>query len=117
ITRTVPITDDIITTYIYDEENRLIGTRDALYDGSLSATLHVTGTAYNDLEKAQFTTNSLGKVTSYLYDSAGNLIQTTYPGDADTAVAVTRTVYDNSNRPLYTQARAVPDSVSGDTTV
>ena len=100
---------DITTRYYYDDQNRLVRTEDALYDAA-NPSLHKTETVYNDYGKPISTSDGLGRVTTYLYDANGNLIETTSPGDASTPVTITRTVYDELNRPIYTQERAIKPS-------
>jgi RHS repeat-associated protein/uncharacterized delta-60 repeat protein len=120
LNRTLPngVPESITTTRVYDAQNRLVTTRDPLYDAAISEVDHVTGIAHNQIGKAAFTTNNAGHVTSYFYDAIGNLIQTLHPGDADTPASVTRTVFDTQNRPIWVQERcAAPNPADSGTTV
>ena len=101
----------ITTTYFYDGQNRLIETRDALYDSALP-TLHCTKTFYNAIGKPETTIDKLGRQTTYTYDVRGNLIQTAYPTELATPLTVSRTVYDAQNRVAYTQDRAEPSDTA-----
>src|ERR1041384_683436 len=97
-TRTTPAGVQILRTiYTYDSQNRLIKTTDPLNNSST--------VTYNGIGKVDTTTDQLSRPTSYTYDGRGNLIQATYPGDANTPVTITRTVYDDNGRPVYTQDR------------
>lgn len=63
--------DTLVTTFVYDAQNRVIKTIDPL-----SGTNSV---AYNGIGKQDTTTDALGRVTSYTYDNMGQLTLTTYP--------------------------------------
>src|SRR5262249_19190698 len=67
--------ESITTIHIYDGQNRLIETRDALYDPS-TPRLHCTKIFYNAAGKPLTTIDKLGRQTAYTYDARGNLIQT-----------------------------------------
>ncbi len=116
-TRTLPsgASQSITTAFIYDDANRLIETRDPEWTSS-AADLHRTRTVYNDYSQVTQTYDSLGRVTSYLYDASGNRVQTTYPTDANTPLAVSRTIYDRNNRPLYVQDRVATATPTTGTT-
>jgi RHS repeat-associated protein len=101
--------ESISTTHIYDGQNRLVETRDALYDPAVPA-LHSTKTAYNALGQPEIVVDKLGRQTTYTYDVRGNLIQTAYPSDANTPRTVRRTVYDAQNRVICVQDRAQPSN-------
>src|SRR5262249_50996577 len=75
--------ESIGTTHIYDGQNRLVETRDALYDAA-TPTLHSAKTVYNALGQPEIIVDKLGRQMTYTYDVRGNLIQTAYPGDANT---------------------------------
>ena len=100
----------VTNSYEFDARNRMVRSLDALG--------YTNTTTYNALGKAESTTDKIGQETRYWFDARGNLIQTGYPSDADTPAAVTRTVYDESNRPIYTQWRTAANDPadSGDTT-
>ena len=84
-TRTLPEggTEDIVTKYLYDSENRLEAT--IMPDGKVSETRY---TSFGQTDKSilwkstadnQLGTESLARVTSYGYDNRGNQTSTTYP--------------------------------------
>ena len=76
-----------------------------------------TELTYNQLGKVATSKDKLGRVTSFLYDQRGNLIQTVYPADGNTSLTVTRTVYDANNRPIYRQDPHIPINPYGPTTI
>jgi RHS repeat-associated protein len=87
------------TTYVYDEQNRLIETRDPLNNSKR--------TQFNEASKPVATFDELDRKTQYLYDIRYNLIQTTHPwDDSDPRKIVERTVYDSRDRLLFTQDKA-----------
>jgi RHS repeat-associated protein len=100
----------VTTSHEFDARNRLVRSLDALG--------YTNTTTFNALGKAESTTDRMGRQTRYWHDARGNLIQTAYPSDANTPAAVTRTVYDELNRPVYTQRRTAANDPadSGDTT-
>jgi RHS repeat-associated protein len=84
----VPVT----TTTLYDAQNRVIQTIDAL--GNTNRTF------YNALGKVDYAIDKFGNTNSFIYDALGNVIQTTYPNNTST-----RTVYDAAGRAYLTGDR------------
>jgi len=84
------------TRMIYDAQNRVIQTIDALG--------RTNSTTYNKLGKQATTTDVWGRTTSYTYDPLGNLIETLYANGS-----VTRTTYNERSHVVYSQDRAMPD--------
>jgi YD repeat-containing protein len=82
----------VATTTVYDGQNRVIQTVEAL--GNTNRTF------YNTLGKVDYTIDAFGNTNSFLYDALGNLIQTTYPNGT-----FTRTVYDSAGRTYLTTDR------------
>jgi RHS repeat-associated protein len=65
-----------------------------------------SSTTYNSIGKVETSTDRLGHVTRYSYDSLGNLVQTEYPGSTVypvVPVTITLTVYDAASRACYVQ--------------
>jgi len=86
-------TETLVTSYVYDADNRLIKT--TLPDGSFAKT------AYNAIGKPSSVTDPLGHVISYTYDIVGNLTSKIYPDGTFES-----TVYDVENHPVSTIDRA-----------
>jgi RHS repeat-associated protein len=101
----------VATTYAYDGANQLTQVKDATglvtasyaYDANHNRTSQTTsaGTTSYSYDAASDTeltslTNPSGKVTSYVYDTNGNLTRAVY--DASGANQVTTYGYDSSNR-------------------
>jgi RHS repeat-associated protein/uncharacterized delta-60 repeat protein len=105
---TTPASDPIETRFFYDDQDRLYETQNPLWVSS-NPDENVNRTIYNEFGRAASTMDALGRTTTYDYDARGNLVQTTYPHDAETPVSVSRTVYDEMNRPIYIQDAATPD--------
>lgn len=103
---------DLVTVFTYDGQNRLIDTEDQLHGHSK--------TIYNELGKQAKSIDRNNRVTEYLYDPNGNLVETIYPGNwaaaniPATPIAITRTVYDEKNRPVYVQERHAPSANADD---
>ncbi len=84
-TRTLPQggTEDIVTRYLYDTENRLKAT--IMPDGKVSETRYTSfgqtdrSILWQSLADYQSGNLVLGRVTSYGYDNRGNQVVTTYP--------------------------------------
>lgn len=83
---------NVTTTTVYDGQNRVIQTIDAL--GNTNRTF------YNTLGKVDYTIDKFWNTNSFLYDGLGNLIQTTYPNNTST-----RTYYDAAGRATLTSDR------------
>ena len=77
--------ESLITSYVYDAENRLIET--TLPDGAVSTT------EYNTFGQQGKTTDALGRETTYAYDDRGNMVATTYPDGTTSSMT-----YDVENR-------------------
>jgi len=84
------------TRMIYDAQNRVIQTIDALG--------RTNSTTYNKLGKQATNTDAWGRTTIYTYDALGNLIETLYANGS-----VTRATYNEKSQVVYSQDRAVPD--------
>jgi RHS repeat-associated protein len=105
-TRTLPdaTTEDVITRYRYDADNRLVATIQP--DGRVSKTRYnAVGKEVKTLEwrtVADYTSadESLARVTSYAYDEAGNLTSTTYADGSTEA-----TGYDAEAHRTWSQDR------------
>ena len=99
----------IRTEYTYDAQNRVtLTTLKETIDAGSNAVLQTTSVAYNALGKQDTTTDAYNRVTHYVYDALGNLIETQFPNGT-----VTRTAYDENNHPWIVQDKAVTNSVGG----
>jgi RHS repeat-associated protein len=106
VTRTLPGggTEEVVTRFIYDAENRLRAT--ILPDGRVTETRY---TSFGKEEKSvlwptladyQSGNDALARITSYTYDARGNQTSVTYP-DSTTEL----TAYDLENRKAWSQDR------------
>ena len=77
--------ESLVTSYVYDAENRLVQT--TLPDGAVSTT------EYNTFGQQGKTTDALGRETTYAYDDRGNMVATTYPDGTTSSMT-----YDVENR-------------------
>ncbi|HWQ91673.1 MAG TPA: RHS repeat-associated core domain-containing protein [Clostridia bacterium] len=107
-----------VTTYAYDLQNRVINTlvQADPPDPQVNASSSIT---YNAIGKQDTTTDNLGRVTKYYYDSYGNLVQTEYPASAAypaVNISVARTVYDAAGRATYIQDRVEASANAASTT-
>ncbi len=80
--------DDVTSTYVYDNINRLIQMTQPDPDGAGSQTAPVSSYTYNANGNRITETNPLGKVTTWAFDNLNRLTQTTQP-DPDGAGALT----------------------------
>ena len=87
VVRTLPdsSTENILTTFEYDNENRL--TKTIFNDSTF------TETTYNAIGKEATARDQLGRMTSFDYDDRGNLTKTTFPD-----LTTEESVYDLENR-------------------
>jgi YD repeat-containing protein len=67
-------------------------------------------TTFGEFGLTVSTTDGRVRTTSYDYDLGGNRVQTRYPDKGNTPVTVSRTVYDEKNRPVLIQDRAAPEA-------
>ncbi len=101
----------------YDKEGRVTATEQYVYDTVKTFTagydfgddgsyrLWSTSTTYNDAGQVETSTDKFGTQTTYVYDDRGNLVETyTQAKDASgtDVFVVTRTVYDDNGRAIYT---------------
>lgn len=93
------------TRFTYDPRNRLITTMDPLGVETPATNDRVSTTSFEGSGKPAQTVDVMGRTTSMVYDVNGNLIETTYPDGS-----VSRTYYDDFNRPVYVQDRCATDT-------
>ena len=89
--------ETLTNSFVYDRQGRLIFSTNALGG--------VRKSVYDVRGKLTSSFDELGRETLMLYDRRGNLIQTIYPQNSSGDYALSRTVYDALNRPLYVQDR------------
>jgi YD repeat-containing protein len=103
---------EVITTrYYYDALNRVVtNVVSATIGGAASLAPQTNIMTYNALGKQATSTDAAGRVTSSVYDFAGNLIETDYPDGT-----VSRTSYDGFGRQQYVQDRAMTNAAGNST--
>jgi RHS repeat-associated protein len=93
------LNQSIVTESTYDSQNRVVSTKDPELRSS-TVTLDEAG-------RQTKTVDVYGRETWFAYDSLGNLIQTIYSDGS-----VSRTAYDERNRPRFTQDRVKLSSMT-----
>lgn len=95
-------TEDVVTKYVYDAENRLKAT--VMSDGNVSETRYTSfgqtdkTLLWKSLADYQSGNTALARITSYSYDARGNQTITTYPDNTSE-----NSSFDLENRREWTQ--------------
>lgn len=95
-------TEDVVTKYVYDAENRLKAT--VMSDGNVSETRYTSfgqtdkTRLWKSLADYQSGNTALARITSYGYDARGNQTITTYPDNTSE-----NSSFDLENRREWTQ--------------
>ncbi len=90
----------LVTAHAYDQQGRPIRTTNDFGGANL-----VSAQSYDAFGRMDSTTDAAGRVTRYFFDIPGNRVQTVLCDGDGTPLSVTRTVFDELHRPLYTQDR------------